>query len=100
MNFIFPPNLENKTSFLEITAAIRACSSSSEKKGATFLLEWFRHASQQTMAFVDIQQLILVCNEASHWFTALGTVSPEGDRTQGKFCFVHLENLLRTVTSG
>ena len=52
------------------------------------------------MAFVDIQQLILVCNEASDWSTALGAVSPEDDRTQGKFCFVHLENLLRTVTFG
>ena len=51
-------------------------------------------------AFVDIQQLILVCNEASDWSTAFSTVSLEGDRTQGKFCFVHLENLLRTVTSG
>ena len=66
----------------------------------TFLLGWFRHGSPQLMAFVDIQQLILVCNEASDWSTALGTVSPEGDRTQGKFCFVHLKNLLRTVTSG
>ena len=70
------------------------------KIGTKFLLGWFRHASQQVMAFVDIQQLILVCNEASDWSTALGTVSPEGDRTQRKFCFVHLENLLRTVTSG
>ena len=70
------------------------------KIGQTFLLGWFRHASPQAMAFVDIQQLILVCNEASDWFTALGTVSPEGDCTEGKFCFVHLVNLLRTVTSG
>ena len=70
------------------------------KIGTTFLLGWFRHASPQAMAFVDIQQLILVCDEASDWSTALGTVSPEGDRKQGKFCFVHLENLLRTVTSG
>ena len=70
------------------------------KIGTTFLLGWFRHASPQLMAFVDIQQLIFVCNEASDWSTALGTVSPEGDRTLGKFCFVHLENLLRTVTSG
>ena len=68
--------------------------------GTRFRLGWFRHASPQAMVFVDIQQLILVCNEASDWPTALGTVSPEGDRTQGKFCFVHLENLLRTVTSG
>ena len=68
--------------------------------GTPFLLGWFHHASQRVMAFVDIQQLILVCNEASDWSTALGTVSPEGDRTQEKFCFVHLENLLRTVTSG
>ena len=65
-----------------------------------FRLGWFRHASPQVMAFVDIQQLILVCNEASDWSTAPGIVSPEGDRTQGKFCFVHLKNLLRTVTSG
>ena len=65
-----------------------------------FLLGWFRHTSPQAMAFVDIQQLILVCNEAFDWSTALGTVSPEGDPTQGKFCCVHLENLLRTVTSG
>ena len=70
------------------------------KIGMTLLLGWFRHGSPQLMAFVDIQQLILVCNEASDWATALGTVSQEGDRTQGKFCFVHLENLLRTVTSG
>ena len=70
------------------------------KIGTTFLLGWFRHASPQAMAFVDIQQLISVCNESSDWSTALGTVSPEGDRTQGKFCFVHLENLFRTVTSG
>ena len=70
------------------------------KIGTTFLLGWFRHASQQAMAFVDIQQLILVCNEASDWSTALGTVSPEGDRTQGKFYFVHLKNFSRTVTSG
>ena len=69
-------------------------------KIGTFLLGWFRHTSLQAMAFVDIQQLIFVCNEVSDWSTALGTVSPEGDRTQGKFCFVHLENLLRTVTSG
>ena len=66
----------------------------------TFLLGWFRHASSQAMAFVDIQQLILDCNEASDWSAALNTVSSEGDRTQEKFCFVHLENLLRTVTSG
>ena len=52
------------------------------------------------MVFVDIQQLVLVCNEASDWSIALVTVSPEGDRTQEKFCFVHLENLLRAVTSG
>ena len=58
------------------------------KIGTTFRLGWFRHASPQAMAFVDIQQPILVCNEASYWFTALGTVSPEGDRTQG-FFFVH-----------
>ena len=64
----------------------------------TFLLGLFRHASPQAMAFVDIQQVILVCSEASDWSTALGTVSPEGARTQGKFCFVHLKNLLRTVT--
>ena len=70
------------------------------KIGTTFLLGWFRHASPQAMVFVDIQQLILVCNQASDWSTALGTVSPEGDSTQGKFCFVRLENLLRTVTSG
>ena len=70
------------------------------KIGTTFLLGWFHHASPQAMAFVDIQQLILVCNEASDRSTAHGIVSPEGDRTQGKFCFVHLENLLRTVTSG
>ena len=70
------------------------------KIGTTFLLGWFRHASPQAMVFVDIQQLLLVCNEASDWLTALGTVSPEGNRTQEKFCFVHLENLLRTVTSG
>ena len=57
-------------------------------------------SQSKLMAFVDIQQLILVCNEASDWSTALGTVSPEGDRTQGKFWFVHLENVLRTVTSG
>ena len=38
------------------------------------------------MAFVDIQ-LILVCNEVSDWSTALGTLSPEGDRTEGKFLF-------------
>ena len=69
-------------------------------KIGTFLLGWFCHASPQLTAFVDIQQLILVCNEASEWSTVFGTVSPEGDRTQGKFCFVHLENLLRTVTSG
>ena len=50
----------------------------------TFLLGWFRHASPQAMVFVDVQQLILVCNEASDWSTDLGTVSPEGDRTQGK----------------
>ena len=67
------------------------------KIGTTFQLGWFRHESPQVMAFVDIQQLILVCNEASDWSTALGTVSPEGDRTQEKFCFVHLENLLGTV---
>ena len=60
------------------------------KIGTTFLFVWFRHGSPQLMAFVDIQQLILVCNEGSDWSTALGTVSPEGDRTQGKFCFVHL----------
>ena len=66
----------------------------------TFLLGWFRHASPQLMAFVESTQLVLVCNEASDWSTAIGTVSPEGDRTQGKFGFVHLENLLRTVTSG
>ena len=65
----------------------------------TFFFGWFRHGSPQLIAFVDIHQLILVCNEASDWSTALGTVSP-GDRTQGKFCFVHLENLLRTVTFG
>ena len=70
------------------------------KIGTTFRLGWFRHGSPQLMAFVDIQQLILVCNEASDWSTALGTASPEGDHTQGNFCFVHLENLLRTVTSG
>ena len=70
------------------------------KIGTTFLYEWFRHASPQAMAFVDIQQLILVCNEASDWSTAVVTVSPEGDRTQEKFGFVHLKNLLRTVTSG
>ena len=70
------------------------------KIGTTFLLGRFRHASPQAMAFVDIQQLILVCNEASDLSIALSTVSPEGDHTQGKFCFVHLENLLRTVTSG
>ena len=70
------------------------------KIGTPFLLGWFRHGSPQLMVFVDTQQLILVCNEASDWSTALGTVSPEGDRTQGKFCFVHLENLLRTVTFG
>ena len=70
------------------------------KIGTTFLLGWFRHGSPQLIAFVDIQQLILVCNEASDWSTALGTVSAEGDCTQGKFCFVHLENLLRMVTSG
>ena len=70
------------------------------KIGTTFLLGRFRHASPQATAFVDIQQLILVCNEASDWSTALGTVSPKGDNTQGKFCFVHLENILRTVTSG
>ena len=69
-------------------------------KIGTFRSGWFRHASPQAMVFVDIQQLILVCNEASEWSTAFGTVSPEGDRTQGKFCFVHLENLLRKVTSG
>ena len=69
-------------------------------KIGTFLLGWFRHASLQAMAFVDIQHLILVCNESSDWSTALGTVSPEGNHTQGKFCFVHLENLLRRVTSG
>ena len=69
-------------------------------KIGTFLLRWFRHASPQVMAFVDIQQLILVCNEASDWSTALVTVSPEGDRTQEKIRFVHLENLLGTVTSG
>ena len=46
------------------------------------------------------KQLILVCNEASDWSTALASVSPEGDLTQGKFCFVHLEILLCTVTSG
>ena len=67
---------------------------------STFLLGWFRFASPQVMAFVDIQQLILVCNGASDWSSALGTVSPEANRTQGKFYFVHLENLLRTVTSG
>ena len=70
------------------------------KVGTTFLLEWFRHGSPQAMAFVDIQQLILVCNEVSDWSTYLCTVSPEGDRTQGKFSFVHLENLWRKVTSG
>ena len=70
------------------------------KIGTTFLLGLFRHGSPLLVAFVDIQQLILVCNEASDWSTALGTVSPEGDHTQGKFCFVHLENLLRSVTSG
>ena len=69
------------------------------KIGTTFRSGWFRHASPQALVFVDIKQLILVCNEASDWSTALGTVSPEGD-TQGKFCFAHLENLLRTVTSG
>ena len=69
-------------------------------KIGTFRLRWFRHSSPQAMVFVDIQQLILVYNEASDWSTALCTVSPEGDRTKGKFCFVHLENLLRTVTSG
>ena len=47
----------------------------------TFRLGWFCHASPQAMVFVDIQQLILVRNEASDWSTALGTVSPEGDRT-------------------
>ena len=65
-----------------------------------FLLERLRHASPQAMAFVDIQQLILVCNEASDWSTAVGTVSPEDDPTQAIFCFVHLENFLRMVTSG
>ena len=70
------------------------------KIGTTFRLRWFRHSSPQATVFVDIQQLILVCNEASDWSTALSTVSPEGDRTQEKICFVHLENLLRTVTSG
>ena len=55
------------------------------KIGTTYLLEWFRHASPQAMAFVDTQQLILVCNEASDWSTALGTVSPEGDRMQENF---------------
>ena len=54
-------------------------------KIGTFHLGWFRHASPQAMVFVDIQQPILVCTEASDWFTALGTVSPEGDRTQGIF---------------
>ena len=66
----------------------------------TFLLGWFRHASPQALVFIAIQQLIFICNESADWSTALGTVSPEGDRTQGKFCFVHLENLLCTVTSG
>ena len=47
----------------------------------TFRLGWFCHASPQAMVFADIQQLILVRNEASDWSTALGTVSPEGDRT-------------------
>ena len=70
------------------------------KIGTTFRLGWFRHASPQAKVFVDIQQLILVCNEASDWSTALGIVSLEGDSTQGKFCFVHLEILLRMVTSG
>ena len=70
------------------------------KIGTMFLLGRFRHASSQLMAFVDTQQLILVCNEGSDWSTALGTVSPEGDRTQWKFYFVHFENLLRKVTSG
>ena len=37
------------------------------KVGTTFLLGWFRRASPQLMAFVDIQQLILICNEASDW---------------------------------
>ena len=57
------------------------------KIGTTFLLGWFRHASPQAMAFVNIQQLILVCNEAFDWSTALGKVSPEGTRTQGKILF-------------
>ena len=69
------------------------------KIGTTFFLGRFRHASPQATAVVDIQQLILVGNEASDWSTALGTVSTEGDRTQRKFSLVHLENLLRTVTS-
>ena len=51
----------------------------------TFLLGWFRYASPQLMDFVDMQQLILVCNEASDWSTAFGTVSPKGDRTQENF---------------
>ena len=70
------------------------------KIGMTFLLGWFRHGSPQLMAFVDIQQLILVCSMASDWSTDLGTVFPEGDRSQGKFYFVHWEYLLRTITSG
>ena len=65
-----------------------------------FLLGRLRHISSQAMAFVDIQQLVLVCKEASDWSTDLGTVSPEDDPTQEIFCFVHLENLLRMVTSG
>ena len=55
------------------------------KIGTTFLLGLFRHASPQAMVFVDIQQLIIVCNEASDCPTGLGTVSPEGDRTKENF---------------
>ena len=63
------------------------------KIGMTFLLGWFRHASPQAMVFVDIQQLIFVCNEASDRSTALVTVSPKGDRTQEKFCFAFGKSL-------
>ena len=63
----------------------------SVKLGQRFVWGGSAMPHRKQMVFVDIQQIILFCNEASDWSTALGTLSPEGDRTQGKFCFVHLE---------
>ena len=68
------------------------------KIGPTFLLGWFHHASPQAMAFVDIKNLILVCNGLLIGPLLLAPyLQKVTDRTQGKFCFVHLENLLRTL---